>query len=159
MSAILFSALIFSLLSGSVVKLLATLGRVLDPFGRPLRLGGSAGPRSPPGIQLRGAVRMPQFDGPTALDASPEVDDDGDAGGGAMVSAAISLRNCLGSSSIFGGFTSKSLSSTNSTDSTLELPVISRFTSFSGARGRLASTSRDRHGGRRVDVEMGGAEQ
>ena len=57
------SASIFSFRSRSVTRENATRSQVLDPFGRPLRLGGSAGPRSPSGIRFRGAERMPSLTG------------------------------------------------------------------------------------------------
>ena len=55
------SALIFSCRSGRVSRLKATLGRVLEPFGLPRRLGGSAGPRSPSGIRAWLWVMMPHL--------------------------------------------------------------------------------------------------
>ena len=104
-----------------LTRLNATLGLVFDPYGRPLCLGGSAGPRSPSGIRLSGTERTPQLDGP-GVPASPDVEDEGDVGGGAIASAAIPALSCLGSSSTLGGLTSMSnLSSrTNSADLILD---------------------------------------
>ena len=91
------SALIFLARSGSVSTLKATLGQVLDPLGRPRRLGGSAGPKSPSGIRFSAWLQIPHWDGPGAA-ASPEVDEDGDVGGGMIASAAIPARSWRGSS-------------------------------------------------------------
>ena len=84
-SANLSSAFNFSLRSGSVSRLNATLGRDLDPLGRPRLLGGSAGPRSPDGIRDWPWSRTPcgsgARDGPGAASWSP-ADDDDDEGEG-----------------------------------------------------------------------------
>ena len=53
------SALNFSCLSGRVSTAKATRGLDLDPLGRPLFLGGSAGPRSPWGMRPFDCHRSP----------------------------------------------------------------------------------------------------
>ena len=88
--ASLSSALIFSRRSGSVAISNATLGLNLDPFGRPRRLGGSAGPRLPSGMWESRSPRKPQgsanLGGPGAVGAFSEMEDEEDDG--LMVSAA-----------------------------------------------------------------------
>ena len=99
---------------------------------------------------------MPHWDGPGAANAAlPEVEDDGDDG--LIASAAIPTRSWRGSSSIFGGFTSKSSSTTNSAELIDE--ETSRLIVMRGARGRRTSASRVIRGGRRDVVDRGGAEQ
>ena len=92
-SANLSSALIFSLRSGSMSRLNATLGRELEPLGQPRLLGGSAGPRSPDGILDWPWSRTPcgsgARDGPRAAAWSPTDDKDKD-GEGRMARAARS---------------------------------------------------------------------
>ena len=77
-------SLAFSCLSGRVPEAKATGGFDFDPFGRPRRLGGSAGPKSPSGTWQRCAPLMPHGsanrDDPGAggaLYTSVEEDDDG----------------------------------------------------------------------------------
>ena len=131
----------------------ATLGRDLDPLGRPFFLGGSARPRSPWGIRPFDCQRSPHGsgspDGPGAAVAPSSVDDVDE---GALMAKAARLAwsgspNWRGSKGITGqmsGFTSSNLSLKNSTDS---MELISAFISSptgtrSGARGRPALVSR-----------------
>ena len=130
-----------------MLRLKSTRGRVLDPLGLPLRLGGSAGPRSPSGIRQRAADLTPHWlDGPGAAVASPEVDEAGD-GGGRVARATSPALNWRGSTSILMAvFTLWSSSCRNSAD--LMEDVTSALHSTMGARGWRASASRVSLGGR-----------
>ena len=75
-----------------------------------------------------------------------------------MARAASPALNWRGSASILmAGLTSKSSSCKNSADSMED--VTSALHSTMGARGRRASAFLIRRGGRRDDVDKGGAEQ
>ena len=78
--ASLFSARSFSCLSGSVAISKATIGQDFDPLGRPLRLGRSAGPKSPSGMwDSRWPLRphgSAKRDEPGAVDGPSSMDDD-----------------------------------------------------------------------------------
>ena len=79
--------------------LLEPLGLLLEPLGRPLPRGWSAGPNTLDGIPHRACVRWAALLGPGASSEDVEAED----GGCLIVMAAILKVNWRGSGSIFTG--------------------------------------------------------